>query len=297
MRRAGIVLVIAVAALLSDACRRSSTATPAPAAVVATKAPGSATLDDELAALIAKYHVPGISVVALRGDRIVGGAVAGVRMAGRAERITPADKFHLGSDTKAMTATVAALLVTEGKLAWTTTLPTALGLAASDVHPAWKNVTVQQVLAHRAGLPANPGMLVRMRMSGGKSPLAQQRRELAAAILRDAPEYPPGTKYSYSNVGFILVGAMIEHLDGRAWEDSIHARLFQPLGITTGGFGPPPGSDVFTQPRGHHPNGNPADPHADNPAFYGPAGTVHMSVPDWAKFIALHLRGDPGNTK
>lgn len=57
-------------------------------------------------------------------------------------------------------------------------------------------------------------------------------------------------------------------------------RLFQPLGISTGGFGPP----------------DPRSPAAELPLFYGPAGLAHMTVADWAKFIALHLRGDPANS-
>src|SRR5256885_2321448 len=76
-------------------------------------------------------------------------------------------------------------------------------------------------------------------------------------------------------------------------------RLFQPLGISTGGFGPPGTADKTEQAWGHSPVlGKPLDPRstaAELPLFYGPAGLAHMTVTDWAKFIALHLRGDPAN--
>src|SRR4030095_15378013 len=64
----------------------------------------------------------GLAAVVLRGERIIGHAAAGVRKRGTAERITIADRFHLGSCTKAMTATLVAMLVEDGKLNWTTTL-------------------------------------------------------------------------------------------------------------------------------------------------------------------------------
>src|SRR5215470_14160319 len=64
----------------------------------------------------------GMAAAVLRGERIIAQGVAGVRKRGSAERVTLDDRFHLGSCTKAMTATLVAMLVEEGKLNWTTTL-------------------------------------------------------------------------------------------------------------------------------------------------------------------------------
>lgn len=76
-------------------------------------------------------------------------------------------------------------------------------------------------------------------------------------------------------------------------------RLFQPLGISTGGFGQPGTAGKTDQPWGHSSFvGKPIDPGspaAQFPGYYGPAGTAQMTIPDWAKFIGLHLRGDPAN--
>ena len=92
---------------------------------------------------------------------------------------------------------------------------------------------------------------------------------------------------------------MLEHLTGRAWEDLMRERLFQPLGFSTGGFGPP-GTAVKTDQPWGHPSvlGKPLDPSspgAEWPLFNSPVGLVHMTITDWAKFIGLHLRGDPAN--
>ena len=72
-------------------------------------------------------------------------------------------------------------------------------------------------------------------------------------------------------------------------------RVFEPLGMATAGFGPPRGD----QPRGHKPDGTPVEPGlgADNPAAIGPAGIVHCSFDDWAKYVALHLRFDAAGTR
>ena len=249
----------------------------------------------------------GMAAAVLRGERIIAQGAAGVRKRGTAERITLDDQFHLGSCTKAMTATLVAMLVEEGKLNWTTTLGELFADTVKPMHPAWEKVTLRQVLAHRAGLRFEPDGLAQVfnELVRGRPPraplgtLPQQRLEIARQALSRPPGIPPDTKYWYSNVGYVLAGAVLEQLSGRAWEELMRERLFQPLGISTGGFGPPGTADKTEQAWGHSPVlGKPLDPRspaAELPLFYGPAGLAHMTVTDWAKFIALHLRGDPAN--
>ena len=258
----------------------------------------------------------GMVASVLRGERIIAQGVAGVRKRGTAERITLDDRFHLGSCTKAMTATLVAMLVEEGKLNWTTTLGEVFADTVKPMHPAWEKVTLRQVLAHRSGLRLDPDGLARVfnllflapyaslrslpqSMRSPEETLPQQRREIARQALSRPPGIPAGTKYWYSNVGYTLAGAVLEHLTGRPWEDLMRERLFQPLGISTGGFGPPGAAGKTDQPWGHSSVfGKPLDPGspaAELPLFYSPAGLVHITITDWAKFIGLHLRGDPAN--
>jgi CubicO group peptidase (beta-lactamase class C family) len=248
----------------------------------------------------------GMAAAVLRDGRIIAQGVAGVRKRGSAERITLDDRFHLGSCTKAMTATLVAMLVEEGKLDWTTPLGELFAGTVKPMHPAWEKVTLRQVLAHRAGLRHEPGGLAQvLKELVGRPPraplgtLPQQRLEIVRQALSRPPGFPPDTKYWYSNVGYILAGAVLEQLTGLAWEYLMRERLFQPLGISTGGFGPPGTADKTAQAWGPSPvPGKPPDPcspAAELPLFYGPAGLAHMTVTDWAKFIALHLRGDPAN--
>src|SRR3954468_2533868 len=216
----------------------------------------------------------GMAAAVLRGERIIAQGAAGVRKRGTAERITLDNQFHLGSCTKAMTATLVALLIEEGKLNWTTTLGELY--AVKPMHPAWEKVTLQQVLAHRAGLPLEPGGLAQVcnlfRALRGAPELVwpsrarlgtlpQQRLEIANHVLSRPPGMPPGTKYSYSNVGYILAGAVLEQITGRTWEELMRERLFQPLCISTGGFGAPGAADKTDQAWGHSAVlGKPLDP-------------------------------------
>jgi CubicO group peptidase (beta-lactamase class C family) len=76
-------------------------------------------------------------------------------------------------------------------------------------------------------------------------------------------------------------------------------KLFNPLKMTSAGFGAPPDRGAARQPRGHKTDGQPVEPTglgADNPPAIGPAGTVHCSVEDWAKFVGVHLQGAMGKS-
>ena len=241
-----------------------------------------------------------MAAAVLRGERIIAQGAAGVRKRGTAERITLDDRFLLASCTKAMTATLVAMLVEEGKLHWTTTLGELFADTVKPMHRTWDKVTLRQVLAHRAGLPLDPDGLARVfsllrapYASLRRSPelmrpprarlgsLPRQRLEIARQALSRPPGIPPDTKYWYSNEGYILAGAALEQFTGRAWEDLMRERLFQPLGIRTGGFGQPGTAGKTDQPWGHSAVvGKPIDPGgpvAQFPFYYGPAGLAHMT--------------------
>src|SRR6266566_7447459 len=162
----------------------------------------------------------GIAAAVLRGERIIAQGVAGVRKRGSAERITLDDQFHLGSCTKAMTATLVAMLVEEGKLNWTTPLGELFADTVKPMHAAWEKVTLRQVLAHRAGLRFEPDGLAQVfselvrPLRARLGTLPQLRLEIARQALSRPPGIAPDIKYWYSNVGYILAGAVLEHLTG-----------------------------------------------------------------------------------
>jgi CubicO group peptidase (beta-lactamase class C family) len=112
------------------------------------------------------------------------------------------------------------------------------------------------------------------------------------------PLGPKGTTFEYSNNGYVVAGAMLEAKLGQSWEALIQAHLFEPLGLASAGFGAPGRAGAIEQPVGHaaEPDGTrQAYPVGagvtDNPAVLGPAGRVHMNLPDLLRYLAAHRDG------
>ena len=256
------------------------------------------TSDPKLKALLeairSKHELPALigGIVSTKGLSKV--AVTGVRVKGGATEATINDLWHLGSNTKAMTASVMATLIEEKKLAWddnlASLLPGVPGLKTADLG----KVTVSQLLHHTSGLIAN---LKWGDLNARGGSLHEQRLAALDEAIATPLATAPGASFSYSNTGYMIAGLVIEQLTGKAWEEVIKERLFTPLGMTTPGFGGlgSPGKD--DQPWPHLENGFPMPingPLVDNPPLMAPAGTVHCTIEDWAKFIADHLKGARG---
>ena len=253
-----------------------------------------------LGPIIEKHKIPGMAAAIVRGWNVEAEGVAGVRKAASPELVTVQDKFHLGSDTKAMTATVCAMLVEEGKLKWSTTIAEVFPAWAPKMDPGFRAVTLEQLLTNRGGAPNNldrGGLWGRLWAFKG-TPVGA-RQALMEGVTAEPPEAPPGSKYIYSNAGFAIAGHMAEEVMGKSWEELMRERLFVPLGMTSAGFGAPGDKEAVNQPYGHTEKGKPVDPgpRGDNPVAIGPAGIVHCTIGDWAKFAALHLRGDEGDAR
>lgn len=240
---------------------------------------------------IEKFKLPGVSIAIVDGNHHIRIAAAGVRKAGAQAKITIHDRFHLGSCTKAMTATVAACVVRDTKLEWDSTIEDALPKLAKQCHDDFKKATLRQLLDHRSGLAANS--IFMRTVDANKSP-TEQRRQLFRILLIAKPNYEPGTRYVYSNLGFMLAALMAETASGRSWRDLMKRYLFEPLKMESAGFGPPATKDQADQPWGHYRRGEKLIPTGiDNPPVLGPAGRVHCSLSDWARFAALHLGHSP----
>jgi len=219
--------------------------------------------------------------------------------------VGPGDRWHLGSCTKAMTATLAAMLVKEGLLRWEMTLPEALPALAESMKPGFRQVTLMDLLRMRGGVSANPPPAAWSRAWAMQGTPTEQRRAFCAAVLGEQEPAPFGG-YLYSNSSYALIGLICEEATGRGYEELVAERLAKPLGLRSLGFGAPgapprPGSEEADdaapcaprQPCGHRADGSPVTPgpHADNPPAIAPAGGAHLSLRDWGTFARAHLRG------
>lgn len=251
----------------------------------------------QVAESIRKQHdLPALALVVVKDGAIRDRVAVGVRKAGDSTQVTPNDVFHIGSCTKSMTATLAALLVEEGTLRWATTIADVLPELKGNMNTEYQDVTLEQLLAHRGGVPGEPPEAAWKRAWEEKGTPAEQRREFIEAVLKEAPTAPPGTKTAYSNQGYAIAGAMLERITGTPWERLIAERLFKPLGMDSGGFGPPGKHGELDQPWGHVRDGSINRPsQLDNPPAIAPAGRVHCSLDDLAGYAIFHLgRGQGG---
>jgi CubicO group peptidase (beta-lactamase class C family) len=271
-------------------------------APIAAQAPDGAAITRELAAIAAATKVPALGGAIVTRDGLEGAWVTGVRANGSDAAVEVGDRWHLGSCTKAMTATLIALLVERGDLTWERPAAKLLPDDAA-IDAGYAEITLTDLLAHRAGVLGNSGpdpVLQRCRNLAGS--VVEQRAEFTRLVFGAAPATKPRTGFAYSNGGYIVAGNLAERATGKSWEDLMRELLFAPLEMTSAGFGAPgtQGADAaIDQPRAHLADGTavPPGPGADNPPLLGPAGTVHASLADWAKFVQLHLRGAAGDVK
>jgi CubicO group peptidase (beta-lactamase class C family) len=237
-----------------------------------------------------KHNVPAIAaaIVTSRGLEKIG--AVGVRKAGSQVAVSLDDNWHLGSDTKAMTATLVACLVENGKLQWNSKPSQILTNLSPAFHPQFKHLTLMHLLSHHAGLPAN---LIWSQFEK-KGNLQEQRLAVVQEALAKTPKSTPGSQYLYSNLGYVIAGAMVERVTGITWEEALRQKVFQPLhmrSVAFGGLGTPGNID---QPWGHLKAGKAVSgngPGVDNPPVLGPAGRVNCTLQDWSLFIADQLRG------
>jgi len=227
-------------------------------------------------------------------------AARGLRRFDGADAVTAEDRWHLGSNTKAMTAALWGRLVDQGRARFGMTLSEAFPGVALD--PAFADTTLVQVMQHRAGLKDADTMGREWLMSARGDPrsLTEQRAALTAGALGKGPTGAPGA-FAYGNINYIVAGAAIERLTGQPWEEVMRTELFGPLGIRSGAFGAPKGAGGAENAWGHRPNPagglmpmTPDSPGADNPLAMGPAGGASMTVGDYARFIRVFLNQGAG---
>ncbi len=239
--------------------------------------------------LLRQTRVPalGSAVIKLKGAPSV--SVLGVRRANRGEAVQPDDLWLIGANTQALTAALYARLVEANRASWRARAPELFPDIKLD--PAWADVTIEDFMAHRAGVSDAPVSTQDFLAAAATDvrALTVQRTEFARLILSQPPAAEPG-RYAFSSADYVLVGAAIERATRSSWETAISAELFTPLGLTSAGFGAPVGAE----PWGHQVLGQrqaPISPRgiADDPAVFGPAARVHLSLADYAGFVRLFL--------
>ncbi len=251
-----------------------------------------------------RHDLPALAGAVYYQGRMAALGATGVRKIGEPTPVTVNDQFHLGSCTKSMTATLAAMLAEEHKLDWNAPLITYFPELRSNIAPDLRSVTLAQLACHRSGITAESlpkGMDFKASHEIPGS-FREQRQVYAERILQEEPLSAPGTQYLYSNRNFALLGIIAERVANEGWEELITRRLFKPLGMKSAGFQAMGTPGKLNQPWQHRATDRPRLPigpgrYSDNPEVIGPAGTVHCSMVDWLKYATAHTVGEGGGSK
>lgn len=262
------------------------------AALLATPA-AAADLDALLATALQDPAIPAMTVLVIRDGKVAQQAVRGVRAAGRSDPATLTDAWHIGSDGKAMTATMIARLVERGTLSWTTPLKDLLPDIA--MRKEFQDVTLLELLSHRAGLRDLDDTVDAKLLASAFTdtrPLPVQRAAFAKLVLNEPPIGPARGESSYSNSGYVLAGAIAEHATGKPFETLMQQEVFGPLGLSASYALAGPGELVG------HLDGKPLTGlKSDNPRLVAPAGEIRLTMADWALFAIDQMAGEHGHGK
>jgi CubicO group peptidase (beta-lactamase class C family) len=196
----------------------------------------------------------------------------------------PGTVFNLASLTKVFTGLAVARLVQDGRAAFHTPLAAYL-----DGFPA--GITVHQLLTHTSGLgdySRSPGFAAGL---GQWNSAAASMAGVVDLIRREPSQFPPGTRFGYSNSGFFVLGALVERVTGEPFADAVRRMVFTPAGMTDAAFHTRPevlANARIARPYATAPGGGRTDFTA-SPYFGfvgGPADGAYATVADLARFAA-----------
>ena len=255
------------------------------------------TLAARLETLRAEAKLPAVAGATFSSTEISGVTALGVRRQGDDTAVAAGDLWHIGSITKSFTSLLIARHVEKGEMAWTTTLGELVGASRAG---KFAPVTLSQLLSHRAGLPANVPPAIMPTVMEGSPTVEVQRQRILDAVLAGEPAAAPGEAFAYSNLGYVIAGAIIEAKAKKPWEQLVQEEVLSSLKLTSAGMGAPGSRDAVSQPRGHVRSADgtlrPVEPGplSDNAPYLGPAGRLHMTVADLARWGQVHLNGERG---
>ncbi|MGW4826852.1 serine hydrolase domain-containing protein [Amycolatopsis japonica] len=226
-------------------------------------------LQEILARLAGGHGVPGAQLAVLDGG-VTTVVQTGVEHQDRKRPMGPSSAVPIGSVTKVATATVVMALIADDDLE----LDQPVGEILGEPGLA-EGVTPRHLLSHTSGLPSDPADVTGVCL-----------REIRAAVSVS----PPGTAFSYSNLGYALAGSLIEAVTGMTWREAVEAILLRPLKIEPAYAGSPrtvPGHGRATGPAGARPVEQALPPMLE------PAGALALSAADLVELGRVHL-GKPG---
>jgi CubicO group peptidase (beta-lactamase class C family) len=202
------------------------------------RAQNSASRDDGNSAKVDAYvngemraeKIPGLALAIVRDGKIVKSQGYGLANLELDVAVKPETIFQTGSVGKQFTATAVMMLVEEGKIH----LDHPIGKYLPDSPASWSNVTVRNLLTHTSGVPDYESDSLAKKGAAFINLRNDYTEDELFAKFSGLPlDFPPGSKWSYSNSGYVLLGILIHKVAGQFYGDLLQERIFQPLGMTS----------------------------------------------------------------
>lgn len=191
------------------------------AGAVRAQSPAADEVSDYVNAEMQRQHIPGLSLLVVRGGKIVRAQGFGLSNVELQVPVKPETIFQSGSVGKQFTATAVMMLVEEGKVG----LDDKLTKYFPNAPDQWKEVTIRELLSHTAGFGDYPKDF-NFRKDWTEDELLKMGEGIPLA-------YVPGTKWEYSNLGYLTLGILIHRVTGEFYGDFLQQRIFQPLGMSS----------------------------------------------------------------
>ena len=188
---------------------------------VAAQAAVGDRIDDYIHAQMEKRKIPGLALLVVRGGRIERAQGYGFSNVELQMPVKPETIFQSGSMGKQFTAMAVMMLVEQGKVS----IEDPLTKFFPGAPATWKQVKVKNLLSHTGGFTDYPKNFDMRR---------DYTEDQLLKIVEGIPlAYPPGSKWSYSNLGYLTLGVLIHRVSGQFYGDFLHNRVFEPLGMNT----------------------------------------------------------------
>jgi D-alanyl-D-alanine carboxypeptidase len=228
------LLLTAVAGVLLSACGGSNAppATNVNMLPPVSMAPAGTTqgarpdVDAYVQEMVKEHQLPALSLAVMENGQLIYAKAYGYANLESAVPARPEHRFEIGSITKSFVALGIMLLVEEGKINLDTRVESYLG----PLPPALAPITVRQLLAHTSGLQENPDA-AGTRAISARTTLITEGETLE--LIKSMPLlFTPGSRWSYSNLGYDMLGFVISKVSGQFYGDFLQERVFTPLRMT-----------------------------------------------------------------
>jgi CubicO group peptidase (beta-lactamase class C family) len=287
----GVAVAVAAAGVLAVRGQPARPAAVAEAGAPAAAAPSLDALQGRVRAILDRYGVPGAGIVLADRQGVLWSGGVGVADRATGRPVTAGTPFRLGSVSKSVTALAVMQLVESGRLSLDARLrDLAPEVSFDNPWEATDPVTVADLLEHTAGFEF-------AHFNEYFDDRSSPRSLLAALAVNPASRHsrwPPGTRMSYSNEGYLVAGYLIEKLTGRSFDDVVRDGILAPLGMGTAAFRLTPQIDAI-RARGYGEDGSPS-PYLED--MMRPAANLLASPDDMGRYLLMMLnRGELDGTR